>query len=437
MKSSILLSLIILTLGGYFGWARSEKITSLKAEVVELTEEAGRLGISTESSIAKGGTVAVRRDVRAERQAIVDEFVAELLGMMKEYKDRKDAEKGSNSPSLELQKRAAEIIKQMVLLNSTELEMMIESLKGYSDLSDEEKQQMAMFSIMMLSSQSPETALDLIVKGEDLLGKEIPSEFLIGAALGGLAKEDPMSALEWIKQNGDKVGGVTQQMKMQLLQGVAGQDLAAAFGMIDELDYESPITGYSVLAQSVKTMDDVDVFLKEVEKVSYEEGERAGVHRVLASGPWMKDFEQAKTFLEGDSLSDETKNELIGGMQAYQLRGREGEWLGWLQEQKELEVQTTSTQLISGWARNDFRAAGEWLNEQEVGPNKQAMVKSYAQTLSEHEPEAAAAWAVTLPEGDERAGLYKKIYGTWMEKDRNAANDFAREHGLEVKEDED
>jgi len=323
------------------------------------------------------------------------------------------------------------------LLNSTELEMMIESLKGYSDLSDEEKQQMAMFSIMMLSSQSPETALDLIVKGEDLLGKEIPSEFLIGAALGGLAKEDPMSALEWIKQNGDKVGGVTQQMKMQLLQGVAGQDLAAAFGMIDELDYESPITGYSVLAQSVKTMDDVDVFLKEVEKVSYEEGERAGVHRVLASGPWMKDFEQAKTFLEGDSLSDETKNELIGGMQVYQLRGREGEWLGWLQEQKELEVQTTSTQLISGWARNDFRAAGEWLNEQEVGPNKQAMVKSYAQTLSEHEPEAAAAWAVTLPEGDERAGLYKKIYGTWMEKDRDAANDFAREHGLEVKEDED
>ncbi|MFT6861454.1 MAG: hypothetical protein ACJAVK_000006 [Akkermansiaceae bacterium] len=47
--------------------------------------------------------------------------------------------------------------------------------------------------------------------------------------------------------------------------------------------------------------------------------------------------------------------------------------------------------------RDNFAAAGEWVQSQEAGPTKNAAVETYASTLAPHEPAAAVDWAETLP----------------------------------------
>ena len=70
---------------------------------------------------------------------------------------------------------------------------------------------------------------------------------------------------------------------------------------------------------------------------------------------------------------------------------------------------------MQNWAREDYAAAGNWLNEQSAGITKNAAIKTYADALHSREPEAAADWAVTLPEGKERSDLLQTIHSSLKE----------------------
>ena len=87
-------------------------------------------------------------------------------------------------------------------------------------------------------------------------------------------------------------------------------------------------------------------------------------------------------------------------------------------------------ELVKTWTRQDYKAAGEWINSTGDGPARQAAVSAYAVTVAPYEPESAAQWAETLPAGKDRDEALEAIHSEWQKKDTAAAQEFARKHGI-------
>ena len=115
--------------------------------------------------------------------------------------------------------------------------------------------------------------------------------------------------------------------------------------------------------------------------------------------------------------------------------GETGQWVEWLGNslppgKSDARIQT----LVSDWTKRDYQAAGEWLATTPDGPAKNTAIRSYAETISRHQPATAAQWAMKLPPGQDRDTTLKTIYQNWPKTDPaaiEAAAAFARQHGIE------
>jgi hypothetical protein len=86
--------------------------------------------------------------------------------------------------------------------------------------------------------------------------------------------------------------------------------------------------------------------------------------------------------------------------------------------------------MVRNWTQKDYAAAGKWLITVPDGPTKNAAVRSYAETISEYEPQTAAQWALTLPAGRDRENTLRKIYQHWPKEDAAAKAIFAKDYGI-------
>ena len=99
------------------------------------------------------------------------------------------------------------------------------------------------------------------------------------------------------------------------------------------------------------------------------------------------------------------------GLQGSVKSGDNGRWIEWIGEKLPPDKAAENIgNLVNNWTRNDYQAAGKWLGTAAEGPAKNAAVRSYAETVSEYEPETAAQWAMTLPPGKDRDETLKHIY---------------------------
>lgn len=73
---------------------------------------------------------------------------------------------------------------------------------------------------------------------------------------------------------------------------------------------------------------------------------------------------------------------------------------------------------------------GEWLAATFDGPVRTTSIQACARTISQHQPQTAAQWAMTLPPGQDRDKTLKRTYNNWR-KDAPEAAAFAQEHGIE------
>ena len=94
----------------------------------------------------------------------------------------------------------------------------------------------------------------------------------------------------------------------------------------------------------------------------------------------------------------------------WRTRDDTGKWIEWMAEKLPAgDWESKAGGLMDQWTRNDYKAAGAWLNGAAEGPAKQAAVKSYAQAVAPYDPEVAGQWARTLPAGPEREQLLEAI----------------------------
>ncbi len=131
-------------------------------------------------------------------------------------------------------------------------------------------------------------------------------------------------------------------------------------------------------------------------------------------------------WLENAKLNPDETVKLADSLNYYQTKADTGKWLDWLASKK---TENATQNLMRNWTQNDYKAAGEWLAQSPAGPTKEAATISYLETVASYDPEVAAQWAQTLPEAKQK-GAMSNIHSQLERKDKAAAEDFAKRHGI-------
>ena len=97
--------------------------------------------------------------------------------------------------------------------------------------------------------------------------------------------------------------------------------------------------------------------------------------------------------------------------------------VGWAEKMPAGKLRDMATnRIIDRWARYDPAAAKEWMDKNvttkdNLVPARVELAESWARV----DPSAALQWANSLPAGQRDSEYYSRIYGRWIQYDRNAA----------------
>jgi len=78
--------------------------------------------------------------------------------------------------------------------------------------------------------------------------------------------------------------------------------------------------------------------------------------------------------------------------------------------------------LIQNWARNDPKAAGEWLQQAPVGKARDQGLGAYSQQISQIDVVSAAQWANSISDDKMRDQYVQMSYRRWAKQDSAAAS---------------
>lgn len=91
------------------------------------------------------------------------------------------------------------------------------------------------------------------------------------------------------------------------------------------------------------------------------------------------------------------------------------EWLAGLSPDDPIYSTEYANGLMQVWAESDSIAASEWLSQQPQGPQRDAAVYGFSESIQRFEPEAAAAWANTIDDPERRVERLEASVRSWAE----------------------
>jgi hypothetical protein len=439
MKVSLLSAALILIAASFFGWQGHARLVDAREDHGRLVAEAEAMGLDASGTAngadGKAAQTKTRRDDPGDKAAVVKAFSAKLVAFAKEMEAM---QKEGKQPDEDMQKRMFEVLEVMLSLDAAQLKLLVAEIRGTTDLSDEMRTGILGFAVMMLANDHPAAALAIFTESGDLMKETGSSQHVISSAVARLAQEDPMAALDWIRKNSkEHPEMVTDQTKRGVLAGAARQDPKLAFSLIAELGFEDGSRAVGSIVETATTTEQRKAVLAAMRDHAKTLGPEAAAAitketlKELGQGLSRQGHDGTVAWLKESGLSPEETADFAEGVQPWQTKSETGKWIGWLAENvpgDKMEIRVTL--FMNQWARDDYKAAGLWLNDFKDGPAKDAAVKSYADSVAPYEPASAAEWALTLPEGEERKKLLISIHDQWKSKDAEAAAEFARENGI-------
>ncbi|MGB0744524.1 MAG: hypothetical protein ACPGSB_08355 [Opitutales bacterium] len=87
--------------------------------------------------------------------------------------------------------------------------------------------------------------------------------------------------------------------------------------------------------------------------------------------------------------------------------------------------------ILSIWTKTDSIAASAWLSEQPLGAERDAAIVGFAETIQKFEPEAAATWANTISNPEQRVEQLTNSIRTWANSEPQAALEWVIHSELE------
>jgi hypothetical protein len=425
MKASITLSVLILAIGSYCGWRQSEHLDVIRETHCQVAIELHALGLSPET-IGTQGKRALRS--KREREETTDR-TAEAKAVAGELIDwKKSAEAGHTD-----KERIEELMDKLEGFTPSQIEAVIAKIRASGDLGEKARSHVAELSLLMLGRNHPQGALDLFIDSSDVVSMAGMGQHIISTSLDNWAKENPAGALEWLRQNGEKRPELmTDRTKSAIIYGAAKKDPNLALSWVGELKLGDKSLISSGLAGSVSTPEERTALLAALRDFKNDDGtllkKTLGFMAAFIAG---NDFEASQAWLSSVKLTDQEMKHFTEGLQYYATQGDTGHWINWMADKlPEDQLPQKVGKFVWEWAENDYRAAGEWIDGSPDGPAKEAAVNAYAKVLAPHQPDSAAQWALTLPEGKERDKLLRIVHAEWQKKDPAAAAEFARAQGL-------
>ena len=434
MKISIVLSILILAVGLTSGWFQRQQVVILRGERAGLIAQARALGLDAGVSDSSGPGITKRQ--REEREKVSRSMGDEIVAFAKEMELR---EKDGSSEDSGFQKRSMEMLERLMALDAEQLKSVIARLRDDAGLSEETRENMMLFSVLVLGEAHPAAALALFAESGDLLLDSDLAPHLISSSLSRLAKEDPQAALRWIENHGSEVPDLDgDDLKNGVLAGVAENDPARAFKLIGELGLEESAGAIDAIVSTATNpeqraailsacRDHLATIREEGERDAFREEAFAGLARTISG----ESFESLTAWMSSQKLSPAEVDQFAAGFSYDTTDAETGRWIDWMAQTLPAEkLDTRVGDLIGNWTQQDYLAAGKWLAAAPEGPAKQAAVKSYAETVAEYEPQTAVQWALTLPAGEGRKSTLESIYQNWPSADAAGARAFAAEHGI-------
>lgn len=433
MKISIAASILILLLAALFGFHGHQRLFTVRENHDKLVASANQLGISIDPSrpdTLVRITKREREDKEADAKAAAVEFIAYAREM------EANQEKGGTADEAQ-QKRKMEILDRMMSLDSAQLKILIAELRAAKDLKDSTRQGLLNRSLKMLAQDSPQAALALLTEPSDLFKGS--GSLIISPSLAQWAKDDPLAALEWVRNNSAKFPDlITDEAKRGLISGTAIQDPKLAFKLIGELGLEDPSSVVTRIAAAARTPEQRTATLAALrehlanlkDEKARKDLSRSAIYG-FAQNISKEGFDSSSQWITSARFTPAELESLAGGLYSSIKNGENGRWIEWIGEN--LPPQKAADKIdfmVYDWTVNDFQAAGNWINSVPDGPTKNTAIRSYAETVSSYEPETAAQWALTLPPGKDRDSTLNKIYQNWPKDDPAAKEAFKQQHGI-------
>jgi len=458
MKFSVLISIVIVAITAVLATLQGVRHTDLKEERTVLETRALALGLpldgqqagKSDAALAGGakGTTRSGSGAASDHKAIAKEFSVELFAMARKMKEM---QKAKSQPSLQEQQEMMAFFLRFMELDPQVIPHIIAELRATNEFDDDEKRTILGMSFMALAQSSPQTALDVFISSGDLIqGNE--SRHMVGMALSKWASDDPAAALDWIELHEsdlpEKAANDARKLAIassfqsdpnfgvQMALDLERDDLMALTMQVGSL-MRTPENQLELFRSLRDSLGDLPTDPSKIDKdfaanASKEQllrgGLLVGLGGTLASQP----FEKASEFLDSAELGPVETIAVAKGIaeRAGSLQDP-GSWLPWIHENSlEHDRDQNVTNVIRNWTNNDFRATAAWIGEQPDGLLRERATHSFAQTVAPHEPASAAKWALTLPESERRTDLLRTIRHQWQNKDKDAADTFAAEHGL-------
>lgn len=416
MKASLALAFLILAAAALFGWKQQGQLAAARETRLQVMAEARALGLAPDALLADGTAPLPSKLGRmdsADKAAAATAFAKELIAFAVEMKE---AEKDANGvPDQSTQTRAMEVMGRMLDFDAGQIKQIIAELKANTEIDDETRSGIIGFSVMMLANEHPEAALAIFTESSDLKGLDGMSSHVVSAALGKWAEKDPMAALDWIRENSEKHASlVTDQTKAAVIAGAAKQDPKMAIRLLDELELENTSQVTMNLGLTARTPEERDSLIAALREGG--DKKRDLLHSVLGSMAHQvtsENFEESQEWIANAKLSETEMAEFARNIGPWQTKDDTGKWIEWMADKlPPAQLEEKRDQMVSQWTRQDFKAAGDWINGSPEGPAKVAAVKSFAKTVAPFEPETAVQWANTLPAGEEREALLNEIRAT-------------------------
>ena len=432
MKISIAASILILLLAALFGFHGHHQLFTVRETHAKLVASANQLGISIDPS-RPDALVRITKSERENKEADAKAAAVELIAYAREMEANR--EKGV-STDVAQQKRQMEIRDRIRSLNSAQIKILIAEVLAAKDLKDDTREELIDLSLYMLSEDSPQAVLALLTEPSDLFKGTGMGSNVISSSLAQWAKDDPLAALEWVRNNSAKFPDlITEGAKHGLIYGTAIQDPKLAFKLIGELGLKPLSFAVNAVVDAATTPEQRTATLAALrEHLANLKDEKArkdlsdSTMREFAPNISKDGFEAGSQWITAAGFTPAELESFAGGLNDY---GGNGRWIEWIGDNLPPHKAADKIEsMVRGWTQSDFQAAGNWINSVPDGPTKNTAIRSYAETVSKYEPETAAQWALTLPPGKDRDSTLNRIYQNWPKDDPAAKEAFKQQHGI-------
>ena len=426
MVTSIRISAIILAVAAIVGWRIDARLAKTRAEENVLVAEAARLGISADDT-------QPARKVRpspAESEQEAKQLAVAYIALPK-------AKQRIVIPSVEY---GTDVERQIATLDTSQLKIFLADVLAAMELDGTIVPERVNSLLTNLARIDPRSALDLFTKHASVCRKDLSSN-VVSTALGVWAKDDPVAAAEWVKENaGEFPEALSGQSLSNVFYWAAEKDPRLAFTLLASMGLNNSHT-FSALGDIVAaaTTDEQRnatlAALREYREVHKNDKEaRQVADQMVGYFAWgfKKDgFDAGSKWLASANLTPNEFDRFCGELTLNYNGNEHAQWIEWIGGHAPPgKGDQQIINLIGGWTEQDYEAAGKWLASTPEGPAKNAAIRGYALTIFPQDRETAMQWIMTLPPDERREKTLQFILVSKLQNDPEAAAAFKAEHGL-------